>query len=129
MEYGKRIKEARLNAKITQKGLAGAIGKSVSSVQKYEMDLATPPIDILKKIAAALDTDISWLVSGVHVADVEELSKWPIASTPEETDAGDAEYLRIMSKMRAEKISPAEIEMALEFVKLLRKASNGQAEQ
>ena len=55
MTLGQKIRQARQDRKITQKELAARIGKSFSSVQKYEMDLATPPLETIEKIALSLD--------------------------------------------------------------------------
>ena len=54
MTLGQKIRQARQGRKITQKELAARIGKSFSSVQKYEMDLATPPLETIEKIALSL---------------------------------------------------------------------------
>lgn len=63
MELCERIKTARKEkAKITQKELAKKINKSVSAIQKYEMGLATPPIDVLEDISRALDVPVGELL-------------------------------------------------------------------
>lgn len=63
MELCERIKTARKEkAKITQKELAKRINKSVSAIQKYEMGLATPPIDVLEDISKALDVPVGELL-------------------------------------------------------------------
>lgn len=54
MTLGQKIRQARQDRKVTQKELAARIGKSFSSIQKYEMDLATPPLETLEKIALSL---------------------------------------------------------------------------
>lgn len=54
MTIGKRIKRARENAMLTQKELAEKIGKGFSTVQKYELDLVSPPLETLQKIAEVL---------------------------------------------------------------------------
>lgn len=61
MTLGQKIKQIRKGRKITQKQLATQIGRSFSSIQKYEMDLAIPPIDTLKKIASTLDVTVDYL--------------------------------------------------------------------
>ncbi len=54
MTIGENIKTYRKLKQKTQKELATEIGKSVSSVQKYELGIAIPPYAVLDKIAEAL---------------------------------------------------------------------------
>lgn len=54
---GENIKELRKKAGLTQRELAQLIGKSFSSVQKYEMDIAEPPLSVINEIARALNVD------------------------------------------------------------------------
>ena len=58
MTLGERIKTARKRKGITQKRLSELINKGFSTVQKYEIDVIKPSIDILQQIALALDIDI-----------------------------------------------------------------------
>lgn len=62
MELSERIKAARKSAKMTQKELASRINKSFSTVQKYELGLATPPIDVLTDISRALNVPAGQLM-------------------------------------------------------------------
>ena len=55
---GQNIKRFRKEAGLTQKELATLIGKTLSSIQKYEMDIAAPPLAVINKIAAVLNEDI-----------------------------------------------------------------------
>ena len=52
-EIGKKIKQYR-KGKMTQQELALKIGKTESSVRKYEKGLVTIPLDVLEEIASAL---------------------------------------------------------------------------
>lgn len=61
MNIGNRIKEYRKKAKLSQKELAQKIGKGYSTVQKYELNLTQPPIDVLNKIADVLNIGASAL--------------------------------------------------------------------
>ncbi len=58
MHYAEDIKRARKAANLTQKQLAEAINKSFSVVQKYELGITAPPVDVLQAIASACGT--SW---------------------------------------------------------------------
>lgn len=55
---GNKIKTARKTAGLTQKQLSEKIHKSFSAIQKYELGLAMPPVDVLVDIAKALDIDV-----------------------------------------------------------------------
>ncbi len=62
MSLGKQIKKARKAAGLTQRQLAERINKGFSSVQKYEMDIITPPIDVITNISKVLDIEINTLL-------------------------------------------------------------------
>lgn len=52
-DIGKRIKQCR-KGKMTQQELASKIGRTESSIRKYEKGLVTIPLDVLDDIASAL---------------------------------------------------------------------------
>lgn len=58
MTIGQRIQELRKKRNITQKQLSEMIGKGFSTVQKYEIDAIQPPLDVLQKIADALEISL-----------------------------------------------------------------------
>lgn len=66
VHVGDRIKEMRKNKKVTQKELAKRIQKSERMVQKYESGEVSPPLDVIEKIADALDVPLNDLL-GVEV--------------------------------------------------------------
>ena len=53
---GKKIKERRRECKITQAELAERIGKTESSIRKYEKGLVAIPTDVIERIAETLET-------------------------------------------------------------------------
>ncbi|MCD8356435.1 MAG: helix-turn-helix domain-containing protein [Clostridia bacterium] len=59
---GDRIKKARKSAGLTQKQLADSIGKSFSTVQKYEMNLTLPPVDVINDISKVLGVSTARLL-------------------------------------------------------------------
>lgn len=61
MLIGENIKKYRKEKGLTQKELADKIGKGFSTVQKYELNISQPPIDVLNRIADTLDIDVSKL--------------------------------------------------------------------
>lgn len=64
MTLGQKIRQARQDRGITQKELAEQIDKSYSSVQKYELDLAVPPISVIEDIAEALEVSSFYFLKG-----------------------------------------------------------------
>ena len=72
MTIGQRIKAARKNAGLTQKGLAVKIGAATGTIQQYELDKRQPRLGQLKKIAEVLDADVVYLISGQTSAEVEQ---------------------------------------------------------
>ncbi|MBQ3155914.1 MAG: helix-turn-helix domain-containing protein [Clostridia bacterium] len=68
---GSNIRRCRKQKGVTQRGLADAIGKSFSSIQKYELDLAVPPVSVIHEIADALGVEV-WEILGVEHGAVEQ---------------------------------------------------------
>jgi transcriptional regulator with XRE-family HTH domain len=58
VEIGERIKHYRQAKKITQKQLASMIGKTESSIRKYEKGLVEIPISVIENIAFSLDIPV-----------------------------------------------------------------------
>ena len=54
---GENIRAIRTKQGLTQRELATMIGKSYSSIQKYEMDKALPPLSVIEKLADVLSVD------------------------------------------------------------------------
>ena len=63
---GTRIAEMRQEKGMTQKDLAVALGKkSRTTITQYESGGITPPLSVIRNIAAALGTDASYLAFGM----------------------------------------------------------------
>ena len=62
-KLGERIKAIRKEKKITQKQLGELIGKKEITIRKYENGQIAPTLEVITKIAEALDTSISKLVT------------------------------------------------------------------
>jgi transcriptional regulator with XRE-family HTH domain len=54
MSIGDRIREKRKELKFTQKELAEKIGKTESTIQKYETNVVEPSFSVLHKLSQAL---------------------------------------------------------------------------
>ncbi|EGS9999199.1 helix-turn-helix transcriptional regulator [Clostridium perfringens] len=62
MSISENIKFYRKQKGLTQQELADKIGKSINSVKKYESGYTNPPIDVINKIADALEINVIYLV-------------------------------------------------------------------
>lgn len=62
MNIGDNIKKYRKMKGLTQIDLGKLIGKSVSTIQKYESNSVKPDIDTIKNIAQKLDTSMSNII-------------------------------------------------------------------
>ena len=62
-KIGLKIKENRKKLKLTQKELGEKIGKTESSIQKYEKSLTQIPNDVLEKLADVFQMSVFELLS------------------------------------------------------------------
>jgi len=69
MSFGKRIKEIRSLQKVSQEELASKIGIHANHLSRYERDVTLPSIEVVKKIAQALEVSIDLLVFGKQDAE------------------------------------------------------------
>lgn len=66
MTVGERIKELRLQKKLTQTELAKLVGLTYIQIGRYETNKSNPSADVLNKLAAALDTTTDFLMKGTE---------------------------------------------------------------
>ncbi len=62
--FGKRLKAARKQKRLTQKELAGMVDIGSSQFNKYECGLHIPPAEKLIELARILDTSLDFLLIG-----------------------------------------------------------------
>lgn len=74
MSYGKKIKEARKSAGLTQQQLADRLGVSFVNISQYENDKRNPKYETLKKIANALGISIYELLD-MQDANTDEFTR------------------------------------------------------
>lgn len=60
--FGKKLKECREAKGISQSELAKSLNTNHSIIGKYERDEVAPSVDVVKKLAAALDTTAGYLL-------------------------------------------------------------------
>lgn len=78
MNYGKRIRTARIASGLTQKELAQKLGVSAALVGQYETGIRNPKIDTLNRIAEALSLSSSFFQGTQPFSDMNLLSEYKI---------------------------------------------------
>jgi transcriptional regulator with XRE-family HTH domain len=61
-DFGKRLKQARLVADLTQEALGRKLGVQKQSVQHWEAGRWMPTLLLVPKVASALGVTIDWLL-------------------------------------------------------------------
>ena len=64
-----RIAEIRKKKHMTQRQLASMIGKVPTTISDYERHNSQPPIDVIQKIADALEIPTAYLIYGENILD------------------------------------------------------------
>ena len=67
IKIGSRIKELRISKGISQKDMAERLKINRSTYSNYENDIREPNLEIIKKIAAELDVDISEFIGADRI--------------------------------------------------------------
>lgn len=65
-QLGKRIKEARLRAGLSQQQLANSIGVSDKTISAYEVGRVDPPLESLEKLSGATLHPIAYFIGDVQ---------------------------------------------------------------
>lgn len=71
MTIGQRLKEARIQRKMTQPDLAKAVGVSKGAIGNYETDVSSPKETILIKLMEVLQIDANYLYQDYISIDVQ----------------------------------------------------------
>lgn len=91
---GQKIKKRRKFVHLTQKQLAEKIGKTESSIQKYEAGKVEIPFNVLEDIAASLDAEIIDLIDDFTYLEMENNIDWErdnyLVSLGYQTDSYDS---------------------------------------
>ncbi len=67
MSFGLRLKEERKKNKLTQEGLANALGIHKTSLLSYEKETVSPPASFLEKLSK-LPFDVNYILTGVQAS-------------------------------------------------------------
>jgi transcriptional regulator with XRE-family HTH domain len=93
LPFGKKLAEARRAAGLTQQELADKAGVHISHVQRIEAGTSQPTVDVLKRLAEALQVSIDLLVfskpsaeAESRLADVELLNQFAAIENFPDTD-------------------------------------------
>ena len=62
MSIGERIRSSRQKAKLSQIELASSVGTENNTVSRWERDVMQPSVETVRKLAAALDTSVAYLL-------------------------------------------------------------------
>lgn len=68
MDIGKKIRDLRLNANMTQQNLADKLHKTTLTVRKYELNQISPPINVLCEIAEIFNKSIVYFFDETHIS-------------------------------------------------------------
>ncbi len=60
--FRKRLRQARIDAKLTQQRMADLLGISLNGYQKYEQGETQPPLDTLVKLSRILKVTTDYLL-------------------------------------------------------------------
>ena len=83
VSIGEKVKELRLEKKMTIKQLSEASGLSIGFLSQFERGISSIAIDSLETVAKALDVPLAALVSGVDVQETEEEAADPVMHSVE----------------------------------------------
>lgn len=74
IKIGKKIKDARIAAKLTQKEMAHKLGLSVSTYSNYENEFREPPLEVIQSVCNIVGTDLTSLILGTDIKPKNESS-------------------------------------------------------
>lgn len=63
--FGKKLRECREDKALSQQELAKILKTSHSVIGRYERDEMSPSIEVVKKLAAVLDTTVGYLLAAL----------------------------------------------------------------
>ncbi len=72
-DFGLRIQQLRMNQNLSQEALGKKVGRSKSVICAYEANTATPPLEVLTKLAVIFNVSLDYLV-GIDKNEMVSLS-------------------------------------------------------
>ena len=82
VDFGSKLKELRINARLTQEQLGKQIGVTKSVISFYELQERSPSPDVLVKLAKVFQVSTDYLLGldGTETIDVSDLAPEDIAA-------------------------------------------------
>jgi transcriptional regulator with XRE-family HTH domain len=74
-EFGKRLKGARIESKMSQRSLGLALGLSDKTISSYESSRSYPNLEVLAKISTILGKSMEYFVSSQKEIFIEDYLK------------------------------------------------------
>ncbi|WP_373230122.1 helix-turn-helix domain-containing protein [Cohnella sp.] len=90
--FGKRLKEARAQRKLTQNEVAGKLGLDFTTISKYENNKSQPDNEILRELATMYEVSLDWLLTG-RLSGVEPANQIFAGGTLEPLTDEEAQHL------------------------------------
>ena len=75
MSFGKRLKQARKEKRLTQGDVANIIGIDDTTISKYENDKSEPDNETTKRLAVLYGKKVSWLLGNAEDEEQEILTE------------------------------------------------------
>jgi transcriptional regulator with XRE-family HTH domain len=90
--FGNRLKQARVNKRLTQNDVAGRLGIDFTTVSKYENNKSQPDNDTLSELSGLYEVSLDWLLTGRLGEGVPANRIW-VNGQPEELTDEEAIHL------------------------------------
>lgn len=100
MTFGKRLRKAREEKKLTRKQLATIVSKSSSAIKSWELDVHEPAKELQAKIEQRLNLPLGALTNDIDSSMIEvltEFNQW-VMSLSSEDKRKAAEVMRALMK-------------------------------
>lgn len=118
LTLGEKVKVARKKKKLTQQDLADLANVSRSFINHVEGNRKRPSLDTLKRFAQVLSVTLDYFIEdNVTIIKDDQLSE----SAIQKDTPNFLNYAVIIDKAIAKKITPEEIDKALDFIEQMKK--------
>lgn len=96
LTLGEKITLLRNRKKLSKKELSTKTGIHWTNISKYEHNRSTPSVDILKKIAVALDASADYLLFGKRVPDMVDKELLLLSEKVDQLPENDRAFIKNM---------------------------------
>lgn len=124
-EHLKRLKELRLNKKISQKDIAEYLGITVAAYSLYERGKREPNLDMLKKIAEYFNVSIDYLMEMDRIEKViQKANEEVTAGEIPDKEATTKQFIKMTYEIAAtfdeSEYTPEELEKIKEYAAFIK---------